>query len=1098
MMLVIGTVLCLGTLYESSMNAEAAQQLIYKTPWFITLLALLFINILFSTLKRWPFKKHHTGFVVTHIGLLILLAGSMVSKVWGIEGILALREGESSQNFETKIEALSLNPNHSERTVEKRFTSNVNTHPWEKEFAQERLHLTVDQFLPNSSLYQYYVQSPSENNSALRFKLSNGMTEIEDWLELKNREKNLFNLGLATLHFKKLENEKSVQKLLALSSKKTPPSKAVLKILIPEKALNHDFEVHSSLGKTIPIQGTGLSLSLLKFYTHAIVADGKLINKSENWINPAVEFEILGPQGKERHLAFSLYPDFNTVHGQKKLYALDTRLVCNVNSPQEENSLTVFAGPQNKLYYKLLSRTHPAKTGELDIQKALDTGWMGLQFEVQEFIPMAAQATKIRDAQKNLKSEDNTPAIHTILKDLDTGQTADVWLQRQTLDKIKLGDRTIEIGYHYQDIPMGFSIRLLDFILEHYPGSNQPKSYESRVQVKDPNHGPIQDQRIYMNHPLKHRGYKFFQSSYVPGNGASPDISVFSVNHDPGVPMIYGGSLIMVIGIYMLFFVKSLRKNIVRTGALLIFALGTTCFPFSELTFDFSVVDQIAVQDNGRIKPFQTFANETLRLLTGKTRFQDKSATENLLDLMFRSETAIEKPIIRIAHRPLLENLGLDPTQKYFSLKSLSQNEKLSALFQTLAQKEQHGLTLSPLEKKAAQIYQQMEHIHRLYTGEALKILPDPQSKEGNWLDINHLEHYDARLASPLQRAFKEMIASFQKGDAASFNQTSQELKDALRQLAPETYPSEHEIQREIFYNGLRPFQKAWLFYLLAFVFLALFGKKKLLILGIIPFTAGFILHATGLALRVLISGRAPVSNMYESMVFLVWGLCLFALLLGIVYRGKIFLTVASFLGFVFLLMAESVPIDSSISQLVPVLRSNFWLTLHVLTIMLSYSAFALAMGIGHYSLGLFIFRPQALTKIQSSTRFLYRLVQIGVILLIAGTLLGGIWANESWGRFWGWDPKETWALISILGYLAVVHARSAGWIDNFGLAVSSIAAFVLILMTYYGVNFILAAGLHSYGFGSGGTPYIMGYLSLEILIIASSLFQRYRRADEI
>jgi ABC-type transport system involved in cytochrome c biogenesis permease subunit len=121
--------------------------------------------------------------------------------------------------------------------------------------------------------------------------------------------------------------------------------------------------------------------------------------------------------------------------------------------------------------------------------------------------------------------------------------------------------------------------------------------------------------------------------------------------------------------------------------------------------------------------------------------------------------------------------------------------------------------------------------------------------------------------------------------------------------------------------------------------------------------------------------------------------------------------------------------------------------------------------------------------------------MQIGVVLVAAGTILGGVWADYSWGRFWGWDPKETWAFITLLGYLAVLHGRLAGFIKNFQLAACAIVTFSLVIMAWYGVNFVLGAGLHSYGFGAGGVEYVTGFVVLHLLYVAYVSTVRYTKS---
>jgi len=222
----------------------------------------------------------------------------------------------------------------------------------------------------------------------------------------------------------------------------------------------------------------------------------------------------------------------------------------------------------------------------------------------------------------------------------------------------------------------------------------------------------------------------------------------------------------------------------------------------------------------------------------------------------------------------------------------------------------------------------------------------------------------------------------------------------------------------------------------------------------------------------------------------------LFALIFEAVYRSRYFLAAASAVSTICLILADNVPIlDGSITPLVPVLRHNMWLTIHVLTITLGYAAFTLAMGLGHVVLGLHFLAPAKAALQKTLSLFLYRAIQVGTLFLAVGTLLGGVWASYSWGRFWGWDPKETWALIATLGYLAILHARLLGWVKDFGVAVGSLLGYLLVLMAWYGVNFVLGTGLHSYGFGSGGYAWVGGFVAFETAIIVAAMLGR--RAEQ-
>ena len=224
----------------------------------------------------------------------------------------------------------------------------------------------------------------------------------------------------------------------------------------------------------------------------------------------------------------------------------------------------------------------------------------------------------------------------------------------------------------------------------------------------------------------------------------------------------------------------------------------------------------------------------------------------------------------------------------------------------------------------------------------------------------------------------------------------------------------------------------------------------------------------------------------------------LFAFVLEAFQRVRLYVAggaLAAWLGLAFA-GGGLMPLDEGISPLVPVLRSNFWLTIHVPTIVASYGAFALAWVLGHVGMGLALFAPARREAFHQLSRYVYRALQIGVLLLAAGTILGGVWAADSWGRFWGWDPKEVGALLALLIYLACLHGRFAGWWHDFGLSVSAVMGFYGVLAAWVGVN-ILGVGLHAYGFSKGG-PLVWLLLGLCLGDIVFCLWAGLRRWDEL
>ena len=328
-----------------------------------------------------------------------------------------------------------------------------------------------------------------------------------------------------------------------------------------------------------------------------------------------------------------------------------------------------------------------------------------------------------------------------------------------------------------------------------------------------------------------------------------------------------------------------------------------------------------------------------------------------------------------------------------------------------------------------------------------------------------------------LRATFYKLRAAYLAHSPAEFNEASHEVPghwSAKWGRSSGLIPARRMIDLEVAYNHWAPFRFAWVLMLVACLCVLLqmgSGWKVLYPLGLASYAAGMAAMLVGFFMRVTISGRAPVTNMYESVVYVGLGVAAIGLILELIYRKRFIAVAAAAVATVALILADNCPsvLDSSLQPLQPVLRNNFWLVTHVMTITLSYAAFALAMGIANITLGYYLVRSENRPAIEALSRFTYRALQVGVVLLATGTFLGGMWAAYSWGRFWGWDPKEVWALIALLGYLAVLHSRFAGWVKHRGLAALAVSCFALVIVAWYGVNFVLGAGLHSYGFGGGG-----------------------------
>ena len=503
-------------------------------------------------------------------------------------------------------------------------------------------------------------------------------------------------------------------------------------------------------------------------------------------------------------------------------------------------------------------------------------------------------------------------------------------------------------------------------------------------------------------------------------------------------------------------------------------------------------VSLIPIQSGGRVKPFGTVAREGLRLFYGKTTLKGREAVEVFLSILLYPEFWKDYPFLQLNYKLVKNDLGLED-KKYFSYSELIQKEKLSVLFGALEKKNQDQEKLDPYFQAVSLIRNQIFLFNHLVSGKLFAVLPpSPNEKSSKWKGLDE-------LSEDLRMPFLLLIATFEHEykDTQEISITkAEDFIDLLRLKNPSIYPDRKDMALEVRYNEFRPFRISWILGIITFFFFLVFMLRNNKLLGRISlalYSFTLLLICYGFYLRVMISGRPPVTNMYESVIWVAFGTMLFGLCIYFLYKKPIIPLGALLISIFGFILADISPaiLDESIHPLVPVLRSNFWLFIHVLTITLSYAAFALALGISNVALAPFVFSRRAprLFTVKEMSLYAYRAVQLGVILLGAGTLLGGLWADYSWGRFWGWDPKETWALIAFLGYIALLHARYRRILQDLGFLVATIFAFLLVLMAWYGVNFILGAGLHSYGFSSGGNVPVFIYTVVQSIFAVYAVF---------
>ncbi len=379
----------------------------------------------------------------------------------------------------------------------------------------------------------------------------------------------------------------------------------------------------------------------------------------------------------------------------------------------------------------------------------------------------------------------------------------------------------------------------------------------------------------------------------------------------------------------------------------------------------------------------------------------------------------------------------------------------------------------------------------------AIKLFPPNTSyeKEKEWLtpsDLVALKFFhDNKLEQHMEliSILEKLVEN--KNNPDKVNHLFSTLLTGLTQLS--TARGEYKkIPWEVFFYKSQSLHYSLIFFIFSFILIALSWLKPKIILlnklGFLLISIASILLTLGITLRCLVRGRPPVSTLYESILFITIVAVLISLFIEWVNRRKAALAVASVLGVIGLFLANKFEIkqgEDTMTSLVAVLDSNFWLSTHVTTITIGYAAGFLASAIAHVYLVLRLIKYNNNDRViyRSLTRMVYGVICFGLLFSVVGTILGGIWANDSWGRFWGWDPKENGALLIVLWELAMLHGRMGGYIRELGINLAAIFGGCIIAFSWWGVN-LLGVGLHSYGWTSGVFTTLSIFYISEFLVI--------------
>jgi len=696
------------------------------------------------------------------------------------------------------------------------------------------------------------------------------------------------------------------------------------------------------------------------------------------------------------------------------------------------------------------------------------------------------------------------------------------------------GDKLdVAVAYGSTEVPLPFSLKLHDFIMERYPGTDSPTSYASEVQLVDERENLEEDHRIFMNNVLDHDGYRFFQSSYDQDELGT----YLSVNHDfLGTWVTYIGYILLTLGLLLSMFSKKSRfqrlaqsiTEMHRTSASAAVLIAMACAPASlhaqkviDLSNSAHVVNaehaklfsRIVVQDhNGRMKPMHTLSREVMRKVYRKESINDLNADQVLLGMFVNSAEWVGVPMVKLGEHPETHRLlGVEgPLAAYADF--FDENGAYILRDEMRRVNALKPIDRGVFEKDLLKVDERVNIIHMMLGGGLLKIIPVPGDPNNTWASVNADGDGHMHANDPVaERFFATYVPALQEAittDNYSLpNKLLNELSAYQKEAGTAVMPSKTEVDAEIFLNELNVFNRLALFYTLLgliFLFLLFFSVfkpgvdlRKVHKVMLVLLISGFVLHTLGLGLRWYVSGRAPWSNGYESMIYIAWT----TVLAGILFSRKSLggSAAAMILSATVLLVAMLSYLDPEITPLVPVLRS-YWLTIHVSLEAGSYGFLMLGAVIGLINLVLMIFltknNERRIHRVVKEMSYLSEMTLIGGLSMISiGTYLGGVWANESWGRYWGWDAKETWALVTILVYAFILHMRIIPKMQGlFTYNVTSLFGLATVIMTYYGVNYYLS-GLHSYAAGDPVPVPQWVYIGVAVLVSISALaFLRKRK----
>ena len=962
LLLVFAFSLGFATFVENAYGVETARSWVYNSWWLELIMFILSINLIanFIRFKMYQFQKLTMG--IFHLAFILIIIGAGVTRYFGSEGVMHIREGESTNiltSAETKFNVVA-----EYQGTQKQFSKNA----------------TFSNLAGNKLSGNIEI-----GGKKVEIKSINYLVDAQKSIEAANPGEPIIELVFAM-------NGAMQTELLRSGNVITPNGTSV--------GFNVDADVQFS------IKGDKLQLT------------------SKDTI------KSMDMQGKESLMFLPL-----------------TQFACS----------------------------------EKTVYRTLNTAVV-----IKRFLPHA----RITALPGNgTPTGDN--ALIVQLTDNQKQQQVAIWTSSQN-EVPKYSGIFEGVNYHIwigpEETQLPFTLKLNDFVLQRYPGSNSPSSYESLITLTDQEQGLNKDYKIFMNNVLKHRGYRFYQSSYDGDEKGT----ILSVNKDlAGTFLTYIGYFLLFLGILLSifnpksYFYGLMKRAAAGTSLVLILLLqssftASAAEPQPVSPAIAKAFAKVWVQGHdGRIKPFSTLAYEVVMKVSRSEKLSGQVPEQVILGMVVRPQEWQSLPMIAISDDQLEAALGVKGQASFNDFFDQSGNYKIRGEVEAAYKKK--PAERGRFDNDVIKVDDRLNVVYQVYHGDLFRFFPSANPTDQIWYNPGaKLPATFGRDSVLVNTAFLNFLSAVHSNNPESALQSVSKIIGYQQQYGSALIPGKTKQQLEILYNHINIFKDLTFWYillgfvLLGFFFYSLFtGKtlrKKAVNYTVIALFAGFLAHTTGLIVRGYVSGHMPWSNGYESMIYIAWA----GMLAGLVFarRNPMVLAAAAILSGLTLFVAQMSWLNPEITNLVPVLKS-YWLTIHVAIITASYGFIGVSAIIGMINLLMAAFQnPDNNKRIKATIAQLTTINEAAMILglyfLTIGTFLGGIWANESWGRYWGWDPKETWSLVTVLLYSFITHMRLIpgfkGW---FAFNLASVIGLLSVLMTYLGVNYYLS-GLHSYGSGEG------------------------------